>query len=64
MYHWVAAAAVIASETTMCDQDELGGGRWFAWLGPFSPFCYEIVGKKLRVRQGHLHTRFDRDRGC
>ncbi len=56
------SGTVIAFEMTMFYQDELGGG--FAWVGPFSPFCNDLVGKKTEVGQSDLYTRWKRGRGC
>jgi hypothetical protein len=39
------SGTVVASETTMFYQDELGGG--LHRVGPFSPFCNDLVGKKI-----------------
>ena len=53
---------VVASETTMFYQDELGGGlhRW----GRFLYFAMILWAKKLGVGQSDLYTRWERGRGC
>ena len=41
------SGTVVASETTMFYQDELGGGLHGWRVGPFSPICNYLVGIKI-----------------
>jgi len=56
------SGTVIASEKTMFNQDELGGGL-HGW-GRFLYFAMILWAKKSGVGQRDLYTRWERGRGC
>jgi hypothetical protein len=56
------SGTVVASETTVFYQDELGGGL-HGW-GRFLHFAMILWAKKSGGRQSDLYTRWKRGRGC